>query len=123
MRWPEPDTAAWYLLAALWLFVGSVLFVGGIGVYEGITRTYTGEVTVTHRDHRPTRSGLWIDGRTNTPQNEPDLYRVRVCPTESGNTRRCWWREVPRSVYEAAPEGSKIEARDGDLTLPEGSRP
>lgn len=123
MRWPEPNTRAWYLLAALWLFVGAVLFVGGIGVYESITRTYTGEVTVTHRDLRPIRSELWIDGRTDTPQNEPVLYRVRVCPTEPGNTRRCWWRVVPRSVYEVAHEGSKIEAHDGDLTLPEGSRP
>ena len=123
MRRTKTNFRSWFTLGLLVVAMVMIPAVIALNLYRDSTRTYTGEVTVTQKDHRPDRSGLWVQGRTDNPQNDPDLYRIRLCPTDPGHARQCWWQEVPRSFYEVAHEGTQIESHDGVPSLPEGSRP
>jgi len=123
MHWLKTNSRKWYMVALLFIAVAMIPTFIGLNDYHNSTRTYTGEVIVEQRDHRPDRHGMWVQGRTDTPQNDPDLYRVRLCPTDPDYDHRCWWKEVPRSIYEVAHEGARIESHEGTPSLPEGSRP
>ena len=122
MHWPKHSRRTWYVVACLFIAVAMIPIFIGMNAYKSAARTYNGEVTVEQRDHRPDREGLWIQGRTDTPQNDPDLYRVRLCPTNYNPEHWCWWQEVPRSLYEVAHEGISINYHDGIPSLPEGAR-
>lgn len=123
MRRTKTNFRSWFTLGLLVVAMVMIPAVIALNLYRDSTRTYTGEVTVTQKDHRPDRSGLWVQGRTDVPKNEPDLYRVQMCPTDPDHERRCWWEEVPRSFYEVVPEGTQIRSQEGIPLLPEGSRP